>query len=206
MAKASTKIVSTNRAVKTSCKNTKVRTAAGECAPERKPMMKKGGSTKSFPDLNKDGKVTKADILIGKKVIPKAQAGISKGTPFQGYMKKPGAVASDTTIYNNARRLQPKAKNPKNQKALEGAFDKTYGYDRSYTGSESEDETYDQYRRRMGPMKKGGTVHPGFKAVQSKIAAKQGISKQAAGAILASSTRKASAKAKAANPRLKKVK
>jgi len=91
--KGSTKIISTNRAVKTSCKNTKVRTASGSCAPERKPMMKSGG-----------------------------------------------------------------------------------------------------------------TAHPGFKAVQSKIAAKQGISKEAAGAILASSTRKASAKAKAANPRLKKVK
>jgi len=54
--------------------------------------------------------------------------------------------------------------------------------------------------------KKGGTAHPGFKAVQSKIAAKQGVSKKAAGAILAASTRKASAKAKAANPRLKRVK
>jgi hypothetical protein len=48
--------------------------------------------------------------------------------------------------------------------------------------------------------------HPGFKAVQNKIAKKQGISKQAAGAILASSTRKASASAKAKNPRLNKVK
>jgi hypothetical protein len=56
-----------------------------------------------------------------------------------------------------------------------------------------------------GIMAKGGT-HPGFKAVQSKIAAKQGVSKKAAGAILAASTRKASAKAKAANPRLKRVK
>ena len=55
-------------------------------------------------------------------------------------------------------------------------------------------------------FKKGGSAHPGFKAVQAKIAAKQGVSKQAAGAILAASTRKASAKAKAANPRLKRVK
>lgn len=54
--------------------------------------------------------------------------------------------------------------------------------------------------------KKGGQAHPGFKAVQAKIAAKQGVSKKAAGAILAASTRKASAKAKAANPRLKRVK
>lgn len=59
--------------------------------------------------------------------------------------------------------------------------------------------------RGRGVLKKGG-AHPGFKAVQSKIAAKQGVSKKAAGAILASATRKASAKAKAANPRLKRVK
>ncbi len=48
--------------------------------------------------------------------------------------------------------------------------------------------------------------HPGFKAAASKIAAKQGISKKAAGAILANSSRHASASAKAKNPRLNKVK
>ena len=48
--------------------------------------------------------------------------------------------------------------------------------------------------------------HQGFKAVQGKIAKKEGISKKAAGAILASSTRKASPAAKKANPNLKKVK
>lgn len=48
--------------------------------------------------------------------------------------------------------------------------------------------------------------HPGFKAVQSNIAAKQGVSQKAAGAILASATRNASPAAKKANPNLKKVK
>lgn len=48
--------------------------------------------------------------------------------------------------------------------------------------------------------------HPGFKAVQKKIAAKEGISKQLAGAYLAKRTRNASAAAKKANPRLKRVK
>lgn len=48
--------------------------------------------------------------------------------------------------------------------------------------------------------------HPGFKAVQASIAKKEGISKKAAGAILASSSRNASKKAKKSNPRLKKVK
>ncbi len=48
--------------------------------------------------------------------------------------------------------------------------------------------------------------HPGFKAVQSKIAKRMGVSPESAGAILASSTRKASPAAKRKNPRLGKVK
>lgn len=45
-----------------------------------------------------------------------------------------------------------------------------------------------------------------FKSVQAKIAKKQGISKDRAGAILAESSRHASAKAKRKNPKLKRVK
>ena len=48
--------------------------------------------------------------------------------------------------------------------------------------------------------------HPGFKAVQTKIARKEGVSMKQAGAILASASRKASPAAKRANPRLKRVK
>lgn len=53
----------------------------------------------------------------------------------------------------------------------------------------------------MAKSKKG----MGFKAAQKQIAKKEGVSKERAGAILASSTRKASSKAKK-NPNLKKVK
>lgn len=49
-------------------------------------------------------------------------------------------------------------------------------------------------------------AHPGFSAVQSKIAAKEGVSKDRAGAILASASRHASKAAKKANPRLNRVK
>lgn len=49
-------------------------------------------------------------------------------------------------------------------------------------------------------------AHPGFKAVQDKIAKKEGVSKDRAGAILAAASRGASAKAKRMNPNLKKVK
>lgn len=48
-------------------------------------------------------------------------------------------------------------------------------------------------------------THPGFKAVQQKIEG-EGYSKEAAGAILASKTRNASAAAHKANPNLNKVK
>jgi len=54
----------------------------------------------------------------------------------------------------------------------------------------------------MAKAKKG----MGFKAAQSQIAKRQGISQKRAGAILASATRKASPAAKKRNPNLKKVK
>lgn len=49
-------------------------------------------------------------------------------------------------------------------------------------------------------------AHPGFKAVASKIAKKQGVSKERASAMLAASTRGESKAAKKDNPRLKRVK
>ena len=47
-------------------------------------------------------------------------------------------------------------------------------------------------------------AHPGFKAVQAKIAKKEGVSSKRAGAILAAGARKASPAALKANPKLKK--
>lgn len=62
----------TNRAVKPGCRGGMVKDASGNCVMERK--MQKGG----FPDLNKDGKVTKADILKGRGVIKKIGGSIKK--------------------------------------------------------------------------------------------------------------------------------
>ena len=113
-------------------------------ATAKKPMMQKGGV---------------------KKPLRKAQTGTSTGTPFQQYMKTPGAVASDTvmrTMYPGSNWDEPKtpiAKNPKNQGTLEKAYEKTYGQNwRIESGQPSSDETFEQYKRRMGPMKKGGAT------------------------------------------------
>ncbi|MHB0965292.1 MAG: hypothetical protein ACYC36_02450 [Bellilinea sp.] len=54
--------------------------------------------------------------------------------------------------------------------------------------------------------KAGKGMVKGFQANAAKIAAKEGIPKANAGAILASAARKASPAAKAENPALKKVK
>jgi hypothetical protein len=48
------------------------------------------------------------------------------------------------------------------------------------------------------------SAHPGFKAVAAKIGRESGIRNP--GAVLAASTRRASAAAKRKNPRLKRVK
>ena len=48
-------------------------------------------------------------------------------------------------------------------------------------------------------------AHPGFDATARKIARKEGVSMERARAILAAGTRRASAGAKRANPRLKRV-
>ena len=37
--------------------------------------MKKTKKKKTFPDLNKDGKVTQADILMGRGVLRKQKSG-----------------------------------------------------------------------------------------------------------------------------------
>lgn len=58
---------------------------------------------------------------------------------------------------------------------------------------------------KKGKAMKKTKAHPGFKAVQSKIAKKQGISMERAGAIVAAGARKASKKSVKANPRLKRV-
>ena len=69
-------------------------------------------------------------------------------------------------------------------------------------------EPFRKYKKRtfQPGENKMKSKHPGFKSVQKSIAKKEGVSMKAAGAILASSSRKASPAAKRSNPRLKRVK
>jgi len=80
-----------------------------------KPMMKKGGS---FPDLNKDGKITKKDVLIGKGVLPKtakkgmkvkkAQDGKEVGDYFWQTGKYKGGMVGDKRPMTNVKKSNDK--------------------------------------------------------------------------------------------------
>lgn len=123
------------------------------------------------------------------------------GGPIKKYQSVRSSVKSDTT---NMYKEQQDRRNVRKSNVDEIYGDTTTGQKLNISPRPMQ---LDTLRGRPHIKSKGGsTKHPGFKAVQSSIAKKQGVSKEAAGAILAASTRKASAAAKRANPRLKRVK
>ena len=209
----------TNRAVMTSCKGGLVRDASGKCVMERK-MAKGGAAGKS--KYQDGGKFN----VTGKKPFESTGSKIGLGAGIAGMTGIAGKAIADAVKNRRNRKKQQeiekqymnKTQQANQQTANElnsmGEGYKRGGAKRMQKGGfpdlnkDGKVTRADILKGRGVIKKKGGATkaHPGFKAVQSSIAAKQGISKQAAGAILASSTRKASAKAKRANPRLKRVK
>ncbi len=79
-----------------------------------KPSMKKGGS---FPDLNKDGQITKADILMGRGVIgkPKGQMGLDY-SPKQAKVKTKTVVKDPDKLY---RSVEVQKEGPKGSKYVD---------------------------------------------------------------------------------------
>ncbi len=69
---------------------------------------------KSFPDLNNDGEVTKADILKGRGVAMKKGGSTSKW--IQSAIKKPGALRESMGVKKGekipAKKLAAAAKKP----------------------------------------------------------------------------------------------
>jgi len=78
------------------------------------PSKAKNG--KSFPDLNKDGKITKADILKGRGVIAKKGMKVKKAqngdTQYDVHYKK-GIFGSSGKEYNETKKSYNAGKTPK---------------------------------------------------------------------------------------------
>ena len=105
--------------------------------PDLKPEDKKqdgSKNVKSFPDLNKDGKVSKADVLVGRGVIPakKMQMGTkgTKATPdstayYTNLTKKKFAAAAEimnSPFGGRPLREQLKERSEKEKKFYNEAF------------------------------------------------------------------------------------
>ena len=59
-----------------------------EEAKKKKKKAKKKGKKKGFPDLNKDGEITKADVLMGRGVIGKKKKGMMEAVKADGSWHK----------------------------------------------------------------------------------------------------------------------
>lgn len=98
----------------------------GALYPKSSSVSKRLKSGGSFPDLNKDGKVTKKDVLIGRGVLPKtakkskmvkkAQNGIIKSQNLDSagnvkntglFAKKPYKISVDTSGYSDGKKRFP---------------------------------------------------------------------------------------------------
>lgn len=98
-------------------------------APLNKPSMKKGGS---FPDLNKDGQITKADILMGRGVIdkPKGQKGMNvmkeakkNATPsIPNSYYKMGGMKEENPLASMIKKKPMKKSGMKPKMAMGGSF------------------------------------------------------------------------------------
>jgi len=117
--------------------------------PEVK-QQKKGGVTKkaksggSFPDLNKDGKITKADILKGRGVIAKKGAKLKKQAAVAIAMKKAGKT--------------PKAQSGASFKNITDMFGRTGGFDGGMRNQMAASILKKKKAAAAPTMKKGGAM------------------------------------------------
>lgn len=77
-----------------------------------KKVVKKAKSGGSFPDLNKDGKITKADILKGRGVIAKKGAALKKQAAVAIAMKAAGKKPKSMMKAGGSLKPVDKSKNP----------------------------------------------------------------------------------------------
>lgn len=87
-------------------------------------VIRKAKEGKSFPDLNKDGKVTKADILKGRGVIAKSGAALKKQAAVAIAMKKAGKTPKKMQYGGAAASMVSKAKGGAMIKRADGSMSK----------------------------------------------------------------------------------
>jgi len=113
--------------------------------------MKK--TTKEHP-ITAFRKANEARQAVVKKSMRKAQDG---GTPFQSYMKTPGATAADTSAATMGQAIRLTANKP----LLTKAYELTYGQDYG------DDSTGNPYSKEELPKRRGS--HSGYKDMSNPM-------------------------------------
>ncbi len=134
-------------------------------------MMKMGGTMakngKKFPDLNKDGKITKADILKGRGVIAK------KGTK----VKKAQDGAKSPSAYAISKFEARKAQTPVRKGASSAPI---FGVNKAVKNAVLDDETgtmlkgFRMDKTKAVPMKSGGKMKKAMMGTMAKPMMKSG--------------------------------
>jgi hypothetical protein len=116
-------------------------------------VIKKAKDGKSFPDLNKDGKVTKADVLKGRGVIAQKGATVKKAL-YPAAKKKTGMDAvKDLGKYISTGGLATEKYNPAPSKGAKKKM-KAGGMIKRADGSMSKRGLWDNIRANKGSGKK----------------------------------------------------
>lgn len=92
-----------------------------EEAKKKKKKAKKKGKKKGFPDLNKDGEITKADVLMGRGVIGKKK-GMMEAVKEEGSWHKIAFSLAEAMGLTEMRDKTPEEKRTTIEKARKAAF------------------------------------------------------------------------------------
>lgn len=87
-----------------------------EEAKKKKKKAKKKGKKKGFPDLNKDGEITKADILMGRGVIGKKKKGMMEAVKEEGSWHKIAFSLAEAMGLAEAKMLRREVVNTRRQR------------------------------------------------------------------------------------------
>jgi len=93
-----------------------------EEAKKKKKKAKKKGKKKGFPDLNKDGKITKADVLMGRGVIGKKK-GMMEAVKEEGSWHKIAFSLAEAMGLTEARNDPIRTQADRAEKARKSAWE-----------------------------------------------------------------------------------
>ena len=176
----------------------------GAAKKDELPIMKSAGDKKKY--------LMGGDNMLyhkGKEFSPEHTGAIKRGL-LGKYVKDEDTgekmrlknISTKPSMYDAPASHAKLSKGHYNNLSKDSNYDKKEAYNKNLSSS----ARLHYLENAMDDDKRTGHGPSSFKSVAGKIARKQGISNKAASAILASSTRKASASAKRKNPNLKKVK